>query len=114
MPFFVTLGSAGLLTAAIRFYLSLDYWLSWLIAVNVVTFLTYRHDKRIAGSRERRVPEKTLLWLALLGGTPGAYMAMQQYRHKTAKKSFKRKFRRVVALQVVLLVIYVCIASSPY
>ncbi len=106
MPFVFAVGSAALLAVALHFALSLEGWLSWLIAVNLTTFLTFRYDKRIAGSRRRRVPEKVLLGLAFLGGSPGAALAMRRYRHKTRKKSFKRKFWLVVALQVAFLVAY--------
>ena len=106
MPFVVAVGSAALLSVALHLTLALDGWLSWLIAVNLSTFLTFRYDKRIAGSRRRRVPEKSLLGLAFLGGSLGAALAMRRYRHKTRKKSFKRKFWLVVALQVAFFIGY--------
>lgn len=40
-------------------------------AASVVTYATYAWDKRAAIKKRRRVSEKTLHWLALLGGWPG-------------------------------------------
>ncbi|MCU0692372.1 MAG: DUF1294 domain-containing protein [Polyangiaceae bacterium] len=93
---------------AIHICFEANIWLAWFLAVNLVTLLTYAYDKRIAGSGGLRVPETTLLGLALVGGTPGAILAMQYFRHKTAKRSFKTQFRLVVVVQVVLLIGYLC------
>ena len=55
-------------------YLSLDsvviaVWVgSFLVAVNLVTFIFFRYDKSIAGRPVYRVPESVLLWLALSAG----------------------------------------------
>jgi uncharacterized membrane protein YsdA (DUF1294 family) len=64
-------------------------WLGgWLIAVNLLALLIYGYDKTIAGSGVRRVPERTLLAVALLGGTLGALAGMLLFRHKTRKPAF--------------------------
>ncbi|HEY0489480.1 MAG TPA: DUF1294 domain-containing protein [Telluria sp.] len=78
-------------------------WLAWWLALNVATVLVYGYDKAIAGGRRRRIPERTLLAFALLGGSPGALLAMGGFRHKTAKVSFKRAMACIVAAQLVLL-----------
>jgi len=78
-------------------------WLAWWLALNVATVLVYGYDKAIAGGSRRRVPERTLLALALFGGSPGALLAMGLFRHKTAKASFRRAMMAIVALQVVVL-----------
>lgn len=76
-------------------------WAAWLLAFNAVTVLVYGYDKAIAGGRRRRVPERTLLGLALCGGTPGAMLAMWLFRHKTAKRSFRNAFAFIVAAQAI-------------
>ena len=68
--------------------LGLDPLLSWLIAINLATLLTYGYDKSIAGTGKWRVPERTLLLLAATGGTVGAYLGMRLFHHKTLKGSF--------------------------
>jgi uncharacterized membrane protein YsdA (DUF1294 family) len=47
------------------------------------------------------------LLLALAGGSLGAYLGMHIFHHKTAKGSFQRRFWLVVAVQAVLVLIYV-------
>ena len=55
----------------------------WLIAVNFVTFALYGIDKSRAKRRRRRIPEKTLLLLPLLGGSLGGLLGMYAFHHKT-------------------------------
>jgi uncharacterized membrane protein YsdA (DUF1294 family) len=93
-------------TVVLHFAVGFDPVLSWLIAITVVTLLTYGYDKLIAGSGQTRVPEKVLLALAFIGGTVGALAGMWLFRHKTAKESFRLKFWLVVAAQIVVLVVY--------
>jgi uncharacterized membrane protein YsdA (DUF1294 family) len=57
--------------------------------VSVTTFLVYGWDKRQAKTNGRRVPEKRLHLLAVLGGWPGALMGQSYFRHKTQKLEFK-------------------------
>ena len=62
-----------------------------LLALNLVTWASYRWDKRQAGrSGARRIPERTLLTLAWLGGSFGALVAVYGHRrrHKTRKIRF--------------------------
>ena len=58
--------------------------------MNIVTFVVYAADKRIAQSRKgiRRVPERTLLLLSFLGGCVGATLGMWLVRHKTKHTRF--------------------------
>jgi uncharacterized membrane protein YsdA (DUF1294 family) len=62
------------------------------VVMSAVTFAVYAHDKSVAGSARRRVPERTLLVLGFLGGWPGAGVAQQALRHKTRKTSFQLRF----------------------
>jgi uncharacterized membrane protein YsdA (DUF1294 family) len=78
----------------------------WLIVTNLVAFVMYGYDKRIAASGWTRVPERLLLLLALIGGTLGALVAMLLFRHKTAKASFRLKFLLVVLAQLLLIGLY--------
>ena len=85
----------------------------WLVAgyatMSVVTFWVYSVDKRAAVRGRRRVPERTLHRLALLGGWPGAAVAQQVLRHKTIKASFRTTFRWTVVVNVAV----VALACSP-
>ncbi len=59
-----------------------------LLALNVITFGAFWHDKTQARSGGWRVPERTLLLLALLGGWGAAKYAQGALRHKTIKQPF--------------------------
>ena len=68
-------------------------WL-WLLLINLAALAAYGLDKALAKIKEhaprtRRIPEKTLLLLAALGGGPGAWLAMELFRHKTQHRSFR-------------------------
>jgi uncharacterized membrane protein YsdA (DUF1294 family) len=79
----------------------------WLAGVNLVTFAMYAWDKRAAGRNRRRVPERSLLAAALLGGSPAAFVAGRMMRHKTVKRSFRVRFALVVLIQLGLLALVV-------
>jgi uncharacterized membrane protein YsdA (DUF1294 family)/cold shock CspA family protein len=59
------------------------------VVLSVITYSAYSGDKQAAESGRRRTPENTLHLLALIGGWPGAAIAQQRLRHKTAKQSFR-------------------------
>lgn len=67
-------------------------WPLWaaLGLMNLVTFIVYAYDKHIARQQKgkRRVPERTLLLLAFLGGCVGAALGMSLCRHKTKQMRF--------------------------
>ena len=79
-------------------------WLAcWLAAVNAVAFGYYGYDKwRAARDGEGRVPELVLHGLGAAGGSPGAFLAMRLFRHKTIKGSFRIFFWGIVILQLAL------------
>ena len=60
-----------------------------LIGINVIAFLAFGCDKRSAETRRRRIPERTLLTLAFVGGALGALLGQQIFRHKTQKQPFR-------------------------
>lgn len=75
-----------------------------LVGVSVLTALVYSVDKSASRRGGRRVPERTLLLLGLLGGWPGALVAQQLLRHKTSKHSFQLAFWATVAVNVLAVV----------
>lgn len=72
------------------------------LALSAVTAVVYAVDKRAARARTHRVSENTLHVLALAGGWPGAVVAQQGLRHKTAKRSFRRVFWLTVVANVLV------------
>ena len=87
-------------------------WLAaWLIAISAVAFLAYAYDKLIAGTDQMRVPERVLLLLAFIGGTPGALVGMQVFRHKTTKQTFQQQFWLMVLVQIILIAVYLAVSQ---
>lgn len=70
-----------------------------------MTFLFYGIDKYTAKKGSRRVPEKTLHILSLLGGSPFAFIAQRLFHHKTRQKPFQVIFCLTVCLQIILIYI---------
>ena len=71
-----------------------------LIAVNFAAFAAFGIDRAKAEAGAWRLSESTLLWLALLGGTPGAYAGRSAFRHKTRKQPFNSHLFSIAVLQV--------------
>ena len=71
--------------------------------MSLLTYAVYAADKAAARRRRRRVPERTLHLLALLGGWPGALLAQRRLRHKTSKAAFRLRFGLTVLINGALL-----------
>ena len=71
-----------------------------LLGINLWTVLAFWLDKRAAVLGQRRTSEVHLLSLALIGGTPGAFLARQMFRHKTRKQPFSLLLWGVAVVQV--------------
>mgnify|MGYP001823711958 CR=1 FL=1 len=70
------------------------------LGVSLLTFVVYAFDKLAAKDGAWRTPEKTLHWLSLVGGWPGALVAQQTLRHKSKKQSFRLGFWLTVVVNV--------------
>lgn len=81
--------------------------LVYLACVNLAAFATFGWDKRCAMARTRRIPERTLLSLAALGGGLGSVLAQQVFRHKTRKQPFANILVAIFATQAVLALVLV-------
>lgn len=78
--------------------------LVYLALVNVVAFAVYGADKRRAKKDKRRVPEKPLFLLALIGGSVGALAGMYTFRHKTRHWYFVWGIPAILVIQIALTV----------
>ncbi|WOT05755.1 DUF1294 domain-containing protein [Shewanella youngdeokensis] len=76
--------------------------LGYLLLLCCVTFIAYAVDKRAARQQRWRIKESTLHLLALLGGWPGALLAQQWLRHKSAKTSFKVALWLAILLNIAI------------
>ena len=77
---------------------------AYLVVVFLIAFTVYGADKRRAKKDRRRVPEKTLFLLALIGGSVGAWAGMYTFRHKTRHWYFVWGIPAILLAQVVLAV----------
>ena len=78
----------------------MQWFLLALAVVNGATLLCYGADKLAALLHWRRIPERTLLALALLGGSLGALLGMAIFRHKISKESFQFPLAIILFAQV--------------
>lgn len=78
--------------------------LVFLAVVNVIAFTVYGADKRRAKKGKRRVSEKNLFLLALVGGSVGALAGMYTFRHKTRHWYFVWGIPAILAAQIALAV----------
>ena len=77
----------------------------YVTAVSVLCFAAFAWDKFCAIRGMWRIPERTLLMLALMGGTPGAFAGRRWLRHKTQKQPFGKYLLAIAALQVIAIAV---------
>ena len=75
----------------------------YLLAINAVAFIMYGIDKYKAKKAKWRISEATLLLLAVLGGSIGAWMGMKVWHHKTMHKKFKYGIPAILLIQIALM-----------
>jgi len=79
-------------------------WLRlYLLVISLIAFCVYGADKRRARQGAWRIPERTLFLLALLGGSPGALLAMLVFHHKTRHPAFVIGIPAILIVQAILL-----------
>lgn len=77
----------------------LEIAIYYLAAINIITFFVYGIDKRKARKAKWRIPESTLLLLAAIGGSIGAFVGMRVFRHKTKHLKFTIGVPAIIILQ---------------
>ena len=82
--------------------------IAYLVIINVVAFFVYGIDKWKAKHAKWRVSEATLLILAIVGGSIGAWFGMKVWHHKTLHKKFRYGIPLIIILQVALFVFTSC------
>ena len=78
--------------------------LGYLLAVNIATFFLYGIDKYKAKKGRWRISEATLLMMAVIGGSIGAWAGMRLLHHKTMHKKFKYGIPLIIIMQIALAV----------
>ena len=70
-------------------FLTSQYFILYLIAINLIGFFVMFLDKRKAKNGSWRIPENTLFVITAIGGGIGTIAGMYKFRHKTKKARFK-------------------------
>ena len=76
----------------------------FLLAINIATFLLYGIDKYKAKKNKWRISEATLLTMAAIGGSIGAWAGIRLWHHKTMHKKFKYGIPLIIIMQIALAV----------
>jgi uncharacterized membrane protein YsdA (DUF1294 family) len=76
------------------------------LALNVITFFVYGIDKWKAKKGKWRISEATLLILAIIGGSIGAWLGIKVWHHKTMHKKFKYGVPAIIVLQFIAVAAY--------
>lgn len=82
--------------------LSQNVFFGYLLTINIITFFLFGIDKWKAKHKKWRIPEKTLLFSSLIGGSVGGMIAMRLFRHKTQKAPFKYGVPAMFILQFII------------
>ena len=86
-----------------KFYMFLIYF----TAISIVAVFSTIIDKNHARRKLRRIPENTLINIALLGGAMPMYIAMKIIRHKTLHKKFMLGLPVIILFQITLSILIV-------
>ena len=70
--------------------------------VNIIAFFMYGIDKRKAKRTKWRIPEATLLGVAVIGGSIGAWVGMKVWHHKTMHNKFKYGIPAIIIVQLLI------------
>lgn len=81
-----------------------QYSMYYLPAINALSFILFGLDKYKAKKGKWRISEATLLMMAVIGGSIGAWTGMRLWHHKTMHKKFKYGIPIIIIMQVSLVV----------
>lgn len=81
----------------------LQYFIYYLLIINIITFIFYGIDKLKAKRGGRRIRELTLFNLALFGGGLGGILGMFIFNHKT-------KIKRFAIINIGMIIFYLIIS----
>ena len=82
----------------------IKYCLYYLLFINIITFMMYGIDKLKAKRGKWRISEATLLMMAIVGGSIGAWAGMRIWHHKTMHKKFQYGIPAIIIMQIALVV----------
>lgn len=77
----------------------------YLAIINVIAILAAISDKKRAKQNRRRISERTLIFLCILGGSPGMYLTMRKIHHKTLHRKFMVGIPCIFVIQILATVV---------
>lgn len=86
--------------------MTIEILLAYALLINVISLVYMYIDKQKAIKGQWRISEKTLFFIAIIGGTIGIMLGMKLFRHKTRYFSFKVGIPSILFLQIVLISYY--------
>ncbi len=78
------------------------YLLKLYFLASIVSIILFYVDKQQAKNNAWRISEKHLHLSELLGGWPGAFLAMQWFKHKRQKQSYLTIYYAIIVLHLIL------------
>ena len=82
----------------------MKYLFLYLLLINAAAFVLMLVDKIKAKKNRWRIPERTLIGSAVLGGSIGALVGMYTFRHKTRHLKFTLGIPAILIAQIALAV----------
>lgn len=82
--------------------LPLPYLIAYLIFINLFGFILMGLDKRLAQKSARRIRERTLFLIAILGGSLGSLLGMHEFHHKTKKNAFRFGIPAILLMHIAI------------
>jgi uncharacterized membrane protein YsdA (DUF1294 family) len=79
---------------------TMPFIFGYLAAINLVAIIAIIIDKRAARYNLRRISEKSLLFISVLGGSVFMLLTMQLVRHKTKHAKFTIGIPVIIVLQL--------------
>ena len=80
----------------------MKYILAYLLLINAAAFVLMLADKVKAKKNRWRIPERTLIGSAVIGGSIGALLGMYTFRHKTKHLKFTLGIPAILIAQIAL------------
>ncbi len=87
-----------------NFFKDNKWLLTYLLIINVITFITYGIDKLLAIKEKSRIKIISLLFLSFIGGEIGGFIAMKLFRHKINKDYFSVGLPLIFIMHIVIFI----------
>lgn len=84
-----------------------NYIIAYLIIINLISFILFTLDKKRSISKKWRIPESTLIFVSLMGGSAGSLLGMKLFKHKTKKLKFTILVPISLIINILLVILYI-------